>query len=116
MTIWDILDYISSAKADLAQEEGILEDVKLPHRIFYLPNLRSSFSCHCFIFSEQPRVQPSRPLVCTSCEGEYHGECQSSALFCNCCFLRFCLFDLREELGDAHNHNKEVELAYFSYI
>lgn len=108
LSIWNILDIISSARVDLAQEEAILEDVRLKNRIFYLPNLRNAFSCHCLIFSDDPHLYPLSPLVCSFCGSQYHGECQSTPIFCNSCFLRFCVFDLREELGDAYNRNKEV--------
>jgi hypothetical protein len=71
LPIWDILDYISSAKSDLAREDAILEDVKLRNRVFYLPNLRSSFTCHCLIFSDEHQL-PSRPLTCSYCGVKYH--------------------------------------------
>lgn len=114
MSVWDILDYVSSIKLQLEREDEILENIRLNGRIFYLPNLRNSFSCHCSIFGSQ-RTNPS-VLECRFCSSLYHAECQVNIMFCNSCFMRFCVFDLREEISDPFNFNKEIELAYFSYI
>jgi hypothetical protein len=54
LSIWNILDLISSARKQLSSAE-VLEQVKLKEeRVVYPPNLRNNYSCPCLIFNEEP--------------------------------------------------------------
>jgi len=106
---------MTEVKKALSKEDCVLEVVELNKRIFTLANYATDYQCHCLLFEEKQKEKKNF-VNCHYCLQEYHPHCQANPMFCNSCYLRFCLMDLTEEIKDPFSENKEASVYFFGYI
>ena len=121
INIWDVVDKMKTLKITIDNKKSLVELITLNNILhiddYHNHSVNQQYQCYCQIYKTVKKEKGEKKVLnCHNCLQEFHPSCQANPLFCNGCYLKFCLTDLAEEMKDPFGENKEAKLEFLGYV